>query len=448
MVYTRFTGLADEDDPYLLQLCGIDQHRSLEGSRVAKKASRRLIAVISALLLVAALAAVPALAGPVEVTIWTPFGADINGQTLNGLIEEFNEAHPDIRVVHQNITGDMREQYILAVVGDVPPDIGWVAPSWFLTMYNEEILVPVEELAERDGIDTEQFWPAVWSDFLLGRQWGYPFEIGCQGLIYNRDRFAAAGLPDKGPETWDEFLEVAKKVTDPEKGWYGFHPSWPAYMTVQWIWRNKGRLLAEDQKTATFTDPRTVEALQWYVDLHTRHGVVGGSVPDGTAAMIVVHPGWYGYSKSFAFDVGTALPPIPKDGQRASLSYYKELVVFRTTPERQEAAWTFIKWLMQPERLADWCVTTGYLPVSRAALETKTYQDYLNANPAVLAWVDELNYVRHFPAVPGYGEMLGVFQQAIDQARQGENDAYSILSSLQDKAQAILNEAELEPPTK
>ncbi|HEX6972645.1 MAG TPA: ABC transporter substrate-binding protein [Limnochordia bacterium] len=373
-----------------------------------------------------------------RVEFWTPFGAGTNLETLNELIARFHELEPDIEVVHRGVPGDMAQQYKVAVAAGTPPDIGWVAPEWFPEFYTEDILVPVDALARRDGLDVRQFWPGTWGETLGGRQWGYPFEIGSEALIYNQDQFAAAGL-GASPATWDDFLTAAQKLTRPDEGRFGAQVGWAGYIAVQWLWRNGGGLVSEDLTQATLTDPRTVEALQWYVDLEVEHGVAGGGVPQGTSAMIVVHPGWYGLAQTFPFEFGTGPAPIPQGGQRASLSYYKELVIFKTEPVRQEAAWRFVKWLMAPEQNAVWATRTGYLPISRAVLQTERYREYLRANPRLNPWLDELNHIRSFPYIPAYGQILALLEQAIGRIRQGEA-AYPVLSSLQPRAQALLDE--------
>lgn len=124
---------------------------------------------------------------------------------------------------------------------------------------------------------------------------------------------------------------------------------------------------------------------------------------------------------------------------RASLSYYKELLVFRSTPEREQAAWEFARWLVEPEQQAKWTTRTGYLPVNRTTLETDAFAAYLAQNERLWPWLDELNYVRNFPLTPVWGQLLGMFETALGRVRQGEA-ALVALSAVQPSAQAILDE--------
>lgn len=255
---------------------------------------------IAALLLIAALAAGTA-AAPIEIEVWTNFAAEAPPQRVfDDMVAQFNAANPDIVVVHRVVPGDIAARYRVSLAGGVMPDVGWVSPDWFVPFYTEELLVPIEELLERDGIDGSSFWPGVWKQGVGGRQWGMPFEVGSEALIYNRDWFDAAGIGEP-PQTWDDFLTVAKRLTDPERGRWGFEPGWPGYMSIQWVWRNGGGLVSDDLRQALFDQPETVEAVQWLADLERVHRVTGGHVPAGTAGMIVVHTGWFEFAKTFPF---------------------------------------------------------------------------------------------------------------------------------------------------
>lgn len=210
---------------------------------------------------------------------------------------------------------------------------------------------------------------------------------------------------------------------------------------ISWVWRNNGGLMSEDGRTVTFTDPRTVEGLQWYADLDRVHNVTGGNFQDGrSASMVTVHTGWHHLIADWPFEAATAPPPIPEGGQRKTLDFYKELIIFRSTPEREQAAWTFIKWLMEPERIAPWFVQTGYLPVGPDILRTELYSDFLADNPKLMPWIDELNYLHdNYATFRGADDVKRIFEQAIGRVRAGEPAAV-VLEQLQPLAQAAVDE--------
>ena len=77
-----------------------------------------------------------------------------------------------------------------------------------------------------------------------------------------------------------------------------------------------------------------------------------------------------------------ALPGVPGGigGRLCSLVVSSGSSTLR--PEReQEAAWKFIKWLMEPEQQAEWFASTGYLPISHSAIDQPAAKDVVARYP-------------------------------------------------------------------
>jgi ABC-type glycerol-3-phosphate transport system substrate-binding protein len=55
-----------------------------------------------------------------------------------------------------------------------------------------------------------------------GRIYGLPKFFSIRTFYYNKRMFREAGVdPTRAPRTWDEFVQMARKVTNPSKGQYG-----------------------------------------------------------------------------------------------------------------------------------------------------------------------------------------------------------------------------------
>ncbi|MDD4518431.1 MAG: extracellular solute-binding protein [Limnochordia bacterium] len=381
---------------------------------------------------------------PIEIEFWTPFSIRAAGETMDELVNTFNETHPGVHVTHRVQGSEVFwEKVALAVVGGFQPDISWAAP---VKVLDESIVVPMERLVEESEYDTSVFWPRLWKGISIykGIQWGFPFEVGSQALMYNKEGFASAGIAEP-PSTWSEQLATAKKLTQPEKGIYGTQVSSQHWNLVQLVWRNGADIVSEDGTKVTLTDPRTAQAIQWHGELDSVHGVVGGSLLDGTCMMHIEHPGWYKDVLSrCSFEWGVAVPPIPDEGGvRASLSYIKNLTIFRSTKEREQASWTFVQWLMEPEQLALWCTRTGYLPVRRDVLDTERYQAYLAENPMVIPWIEELSYINdpEWPRNISFEVVQQYLPPVMDLVRRGEQDASVAFEEIELAVQTKVDEA-------
>ncbi|NIV34302.1 MAG: extracellular solute-binding protein [Anaerolineae bacterium] len=69
---------------------------------------------------------------------------------------------------------------------------------------------------------------------------------------------------------------------------------------------------------------------------------------------------------------GTGLPGV----------FGRSLWIFKGRPEaEQEAAWKFIKWLLEPEQQAEWFAGSGYLPVRLSAYDLPAAQSVMAEYP-------------------------------------------------------------------
>lgn len=93
------------------------------------------------------------------------------------------------------------------------------------------------------------------------------------GLIwYNKAMWADAGLTDSDtPKTWEQFREVAKKLTKHEGETFkqaGFNFN-GTYQSLGFLQYQKGyNLFAQDAVTPTLDNPGTVQTMQYFLDLY------------------------------------------------------------------------------------------------------------------------------------------------------------------------------------
>jgi ABC-type glycerol-3-phosphate transport system substrate-binding protein len=93
--------------------------------------------------------------------------------------------------------------------------------------------------------------------------------------------------------------------------------------------------------------------------------------------------------------------PFPSSLSPAVVSYGPSLIVGQSQPERQLAAWLFVRWITLAENQARWVQATHALPVRRSAVDAilpsklqapstweaaLTYLPYLQAEPYYVSW--------------------------------------------------------------
>ena len=113
-------------------------------------------------------------------------------------------------------------------------------------------------------------------------------------------------------------------------------------------------------------------------------------------------------------DLGVAhLPGVP-GGTGLPGIYGRALWILKSHPqEEQEAAWKFIKWLMEPEQQAEWYAGSGYLPVNLKAFELAGGRRDRDEVPAVQGRRSALPGGRLL-ARAGLGALLGPYLDIVD----------------------------------
>jgi len=105
-----------------------------------------------------------------------------------------------------------------------------------------------------------------------------PFVMRPFGMVYNTELFETAGISEP-PKTWNEFVEYAKKMTNPSQNVYGAEMD-PADSYDPWkiLWtftrQMGGDYVSKDLKTAQFTSQQVESAVRFWFDWATKYRIV------------------------------------------------------------------------------------------------------------------------------------------------------------------------------
>ena len=186
--------------------------------------------------------------------------------------------------------------------GTVDYDVCWDHSSFFSQYVKADGLEPIDNWFTAD--DLKDFIPRlVDATKTNGHIWVMPrhFDISC--THYRTD------LIPKPPETWDEFKEIALKVTDAGKGIYGtqFAGKEEALSGRFYeVLTAEGGALFNDKWEPTFNSPAGIKAIQMFADLYKAKAMpsdmtnylwddVAKNWANGTIAMYTEWFGWYGF---------------------------------------------------------------------------------------------------------------------------------------------------------
>ncbi|XAS67615.1 sugar ABC transporter substrate-binding protein [Micrococcaceae bacterium Sec5.7] len=263
-------------------------------------------------------------------------------------------------------------------------------------------MLPLDDLVKSNNVDLGAFDQSMIQGLTVdGKLYALPYDVGPVVMFYNKDMFAAAGVPEpKSGWTADEFLAASKKLTSGGK--YAIAPnSSDIFVESQVLAYNGGRIVKDDSSIdASNADFAT--GLQWVSDLTNKEKVSpqlpggdpsfsGNQFLSGRTAMSIDGPWSVLDTKSKAkFKVGvTTLPAGPGGGKTYSAGSGWGISKQCPTPDKAFAA---LK-VMTGEKVLGELATSGRAFAARTAEQSK--------------WIDNAG-------IPGVGDaLIGALKTAI-----------------------------------
>lgn len=378
--------------------------------------------------------------------------ADLEG--INKLIGAFEAKNPTIKIKIEQTPWATHNQKLLAAnnAGTGLPDVGRLG--------DVGQAANVGFVKKLDGF-VDPAWKGsivdvAWSDVTFPREgektphiWAIPKMLATEVWFYNKTMFKKAGLdPDKPPQTWDEFQQIAKALTlDTDKD--GRIDQWGVSLTSAaegGPWRQYlsiaksfgGRLVktpryadSQPDEAVTWNSPETVAAFKYLVGLHkdslSPPSTISDTVRDvpnnfraGKVAMAMMGP-WEMQATKDAFakngwEFGMFRPPQGPAG-RGEFMYVGALGLFSQSKNDKEAI-QYLKFYTSKEGLSLYMKTNGMIPAGKEALADPYYaQDPLykvlletinNADLHSPKWMGLRGVSAHFDSVwtPIYQKML------------------------------------------
>ncbi|CAG7635207.1 sn-glycerol-3-phosphate-binding periplasmic protein UgpB [Paenibacillus solanacearum] len=394
----------------------------------------------------------------IEMSFYYP--VDVGGPltpTIESMVGEFMEANPKVKVrpVYTGNYDDTTVKTEAAIQGKNPPDVAILRATELFTLLDMDAIVPLDEfISQEQGSDyLSDFYPALLANAQTGgKTYGIPFQRSTVVLYYNKDAFAAAGLdPGRPPETWEQLAAMAKQLTRPGRWGIEIPSSAPTVSTwmLQALALQNGRnLMSEDGKAVYYDTAENRESLQYWLDLSRKHQAMPASIIDwetaprdflqGKTAMMFHTTGNLANVKLNApFDFGVSAPP--KNKRLGTPTGGGNFFIFKGIPKKnQEAAWKFIKWMTEPERVAKWSIDTGYVAVRKSAYETESMKQYIRAFPAALVGRQQLHYAQAELSTHNNDRVTKALSDGIQRALTGKAAPEEALRTAQEEADRAL----------
>jgi len=294
-------------------------------------------------------------------------------------------------------------------------------PTWGLT---------AEEIADFYPTFLEQSVNPIFDNQRLG----FPPNRSMEVLFYNQSWLDELGFsgPPATPEEFKTMACAAAEAVGDGTGGYILRDD--ASALAAWTFAFGGHVLTEDGKSYVFNGPATVEAMTFLKDLYdagcayfftegypnAQFAARKGVFAQGSTSGI---PFYAGDVAKVAEEQGTepdvwgvaAIPHTTADPVQNI--YGGDVMITRTTPEQELAAWIFIKWFTSPEIQARWSEISGYFPTRASTAEF--FSDALKANAPFQQGVALLPFSAYEPQLISYTAVRDKATEAFNAIMQG-----------------------------
>ena len=340
---------------------------------------------------------------PTTITVWHVYGGQVDSP-LNDLIEQFNrtvgkEQQINVQVTSVSNTNTIHE-LVLAAANREPgatelPDLFISYPKTVMALPDDSILVDYKDYLSEEELSA--FLPAFLEEGTVNdRLVILPVAKSTEIMFINQtifDRFSqATGVTLEDLDTWEGLFKAAEiyaQWTDEQtpdipgdaKPMF-VHDYYFNYFQVgtesmgEDFFQGDGLALGPAFQIAW--EPLAKAALKggvWLKGGYATEAIRTGDsiVSVASSASILYYSDVVTYPDNTSEDITLISRPCPvfENGDKLVMQRGAGFCLVRSTPEREQAAVSFLKWLTEPERNVAFVTRTGYMPVTRAAFENE-----------------------------------------------------------------------------
>jgi|DewCreStandDraft_1066081.scaffolds.fasta_scaffold00115_105 ABC-type glycerol-3-phosphate transport system substrate-binding protein len=336
----------------------------------------------------------PARYDNITLQLWGSYGAGEREALLKYYDRFAQEQAPGLTVEIQIYSNaDFMSKLIAALAGGTGPDFTRFKEYQAIDMAYKKAAVALDGYLSREkNLKLTDFTQqSVEGSQYQGKLYGIPHHHQFVMMGWNKELFKIAGLdPERGPQTWQELREYAKKLTVPANEQWGFRlyefgppPREQIFnWFMEWVWRNGGDVWNQDRTRCTVDSPESIEAMQFMLDLMyadrstippserqigIETGKLGIWMPTGAGVLNL---------RTTQPHLNFGLGPMPKQKQFATQLQHNTFSIMENS-RLKDLAWQAIVFMCRDDIMQAWqsdpAIST--LPVKKALFEKPPWSD-------------------------------------------------------------------------
>lgn len=373
--------------------------------------------------------------------VLVPIGGGYTIEDQEAVAKEFERDNPGVNVEMEYVGWDQLWNKIVTSVGvGSAPDVMYIGSRWIPALAEMGAIEPIDDLVTQEKY--EMYWETVWDTVRYNEHiYGIVRAMSTKVFIYNKDLFEKHNL--EVPKNWDELLEAAKTIHDPENGVYGIAMAGQKFISTvtqfqHYLYANGGRII-DEEGNVVINDPKAIRALDFYKELssYAQPAIIEWRREDliklfetGKVGFYLDHVHNALAAMEKGVDVGLfKFPGGPDSDLPYSTVIVTDSMAISAQSKNKELAAKFINYMTTIEKQTEWDITLGFVPPMKKEAESPEFQTWY--------WKPYIEVIQY-----GYPEAVGI--KDWEAVQQVILDAiHSVLLGASDPKQALDNAARI-----
>ena len=312
------------------------------------------------------------LSGDVRISGWS--STPTEDALLTDSIKAFQAANPGVNVKWEPIAQDYETVLKTNLAAGTEADVFYADIFWVDSVMKTGKLLALDDYMSKSGVSKNDFVPTLINAFTYqNKTYGIPKDFNTLGLVYNKDLFKAANVPEPTNDwTWDDLKNAAKKLTSGSV--VGLSLPADAARFMPFLWAAGGDL-------ANINNDKGQAAVDFYTGFEAKDNVsklpselgmgwAGEAFEKGKAAM-VFEGGWLPADLNNNFkSVNYGVVQMPKGSAGKSNLIFTVSYSISAKTKNPNAAWALVNYLTGKDNQSK-VLKAGFALPTRQALASE-----------------------------------------------------------------------------
>lgn len=390
----------------------------------------------------------------VQIEFWNALTGK-NEEIVKGFVDDFNKQSEsvEVKMISQGDYYENATKLQAALSSGNQPDITMLEITQIPQFASFNALADMSEYISKEK--QSEFLEGLTKEVEYeGKMVSLPFNRSTPLLYMNEDLLEQANLDVSGPKNWDELIEYAEKLTDKDKNVVGLAVPIDIWFFESLIYQQGGTIVDSNNKVA-FNNEIGVKALSLWQSM-MKEGTMQLPAGEGYDAWDNAKDAFVNGKAAMTFQSTASLAGLmDQTGDKFKLntgflpaekSYGvptggANLVMMEASSEDEKsAAAEFIEYMTKDENVIKFSKSTGYMPTTKAALESEDIKKMYSEKPQFKVAADQLEYASKSAGVVGYGEAS---EKLMDELKKGlinlDSDPKEIVNKATKVMQSVID---------